>query len=73
MIESPLIDELVNEAHVKQAREYILRNLRSRFGALPDDLSPTIGRIEELGELERLHDLSAISPDLDSFRSEMSQ
>jgi hypothetical protein len=72
MIESPLIQELVDEALLSQLQKAILRILKARFGDVPADISARIEAKQELDELEALVDASATAPSLEAFKERLS-
>jgi hypothetical protein len=52
-------------------RHMLLRSLRHRFNALPDDVAEQIQRIEDAERLQDLFDLSLEATDLSTFRSRL--
>ena len=72
MIESPLIQELIDETREQTRRETrcqdLLTFLRGRFDDLPSDLQAAIEKIKDLAILEQLIQESGKCPDLESFR-----
>ncbi|MDP6357312.1 MAG: hypothetical protein QF473_19505 [Planctomycetota bacterium] len=68
MIESPLIQELVDEAVLSQKQKDILQNLKVRFGDVPAKVESK----QALDELEPLFDASASTPSLDAFKERLS-
>jgi hypothetical protein len=67
MIESPLIREIVAE----KMHEYLLRFLRTRFGAVPPNLEAEVRSILDETVLDAAAELAASSPDLERFGAEL--
>jgi hypothetical protein len=76
MIESPLIQELVDEAVVEavlsQKQKDILQILKVRFGDVPAEVSAKVETKQALDELDPLFDASATAPSLDAFKERLS-
>jgi hypothetical protein len=72
MIESPLIEELMQERDLIRLRKDILQILKARFGGVPTDISARIEAKQELDELEALVDASATTPGFEAFRQKLS-
>jgi hypothetical protein len=72
MIESPLIQELVDEAVLSQKQKDILQILKVRFGDVPAEVSAKVEAKRALDELEPLFDASATAPSLDAFKERLS-
>ena len=71
MIESPLIQELVDEAVLSQKQKDILQILKVRFGDVPAEVSAKVEAKRALDELEPLFDASATAPSLDAFKERL--
>ena len=75
MIESPLIDELVEESRhkavVESNHKVILRFLRKRFGTVDDDLLVKVRAITDEQQLDDLLDEAVFCPDLNTFRTKL--
>jgi hypothetical protein len=71
MIESPLIDRIVQEAVSKARRKDILHFLNDRFGVLPADLANRLETITDEGRLRELLPQVFLAPDLDMFLSKV--
>ena len=69
MIESPLIQELVDEAKRNQMHEAIAQVLEARFGQVPEDLAAHLRTILDAPRLSHLNRLAALCPDLEAFRA----
>ena len=67
MIESPLIQEIVQETIQKN----ILRVLRARFRSVPEELESELQQVRNDETLSTLLDEAATCPDLDSFRTQL--
>lgn len=67
MIESPLIQEIVQETIQKN----ILRVLRARFRSVPEELESELQQVRNDETLSMLIDEAATCPDLDSFRTRL--
>lgn len=71
MIESPLIQELL-EQRTKQTRcADLLRFLSGRFGSIPEPLVNALKAIADEQLLEQLIDASAVCPDLKAFQDRL--
>ncbi len=68
-IESPLIQELLEEVRRDTAHTNIIAVLRSRFGAVPEELAAQIRMIGDLPILHLLLEEAATCADLDVFRN----
>jgi hypothetical protein len=71
MIESPLIEEIVNKAKCEATRENTLGVLADRFGPVPEDISAALQSIAEEARLSTLVRWAARCPDLDAFRARL--
>jgi hypothetical protein len=71
MIESPLIQELVDEAQARAKRESIVRFLGGRFGTVEKEVEVRLADITEKARLDDLVDWAARCPDLEAFRSRL--
>ncbi len=71
MIESPVLQEFLQEARVECTRKYILRFLAARFGPVPQEVAAALQRIQDEARLEELIDSAAACPDLDAFRTRL--
>ena len=75
MIESPLIDELLAENRhnvlVEARHKDILRFLKTRFGAVDDDLLIKVRAITDEQKLDDLLDEAALGPDLNTFQAKL--
>jgi hypothetical protein len=72
MIESPLIEEIVNRAKSEARHEDILRFLKGRFDSVPQEIITAVQLIVDNVKLEDLVDWAARCPNLDAFRSRLS-
>lgn len=68
MIESPLIQELVQEARVEKGRADIETILKDRFEAVPADLTNVLKTIQDEARLDELMKWAVRCPDLEAFR-----
>ena len=71
MIESPVLQEFLQEAVVERDRKDILRFLAERFGPLPQEIASALQRIQDESRLQELIDCAATCPDLDAFRTRL--
>ena len=69
MIESPLIQELLEEAARNTAHKYILLTLEARFGPVPEDLAAHLHTVLDAPRLSHLNRLAAPCPDPETFRA----
>jgi hypothetical protein len=67
MIESPLFKGMVEEAEQKTWRKAIERQIRRRFGALPDSARASLEGLKDESKLMALLDFAIICPSLDVF------
>jgi predicted transposase YdaD len=72
MIESPLIDEIVNKAKCEARRASILDFLAGRFGPVPPEVAAALQAIEDEARLRGLAGWAGQCPDLDAFRARLS-
>jgi hypothetical protein len=71
MIESPLIQEIIDQTVQKTMHKVILGDLETRFGPVPAGVSEEVRKVREE---ERLHDLqkfAMLCPDLASFQARL--
>jgi hypothetical protein len=68
MIESPLIAELLAKNTAETKQKDIVRLLRGRFGAVPEELATELGAIQGEAQLDELFDAALACPDLAAFR-----
>jgi hypothetical protein len=71
MIESPLLKELMAESERAGMRKCIMRILVARFGRGARDLRSSLEAITDEEQLDKLTDLSATCPDLESFKKRL--
>ena len=71
MIESPLIQELLEQRSKQVQNQNILRILTLRFGALPEGLAAGVKAIQDDSTLAELMDFAVVSPDLEAFRQRL--
>jgi hypothetical protein len=71
MIESPLIDEIVQERLAPRLQKMILRVLAARHGAVPPDITAALQAITADSRLDELTDWAARCPDFNSFRARL--
>ncbi len=60
--------QMAEAAARETARNALLRALRQRFGAVPEDLAGQLAAIQEQQRLEDLHDVTVVCPDIETFR-----
>jgi hypothetical protein len=69
MIESPLLQEWLQEREVKVRQSVILESLEARFGIpVPQDVSAAVRLVQEEARLKELHRAAITSPSLEAFR-----
>ncbi len=71
MIESPLITELLAKNTAETKQKDIVRLLRGRFGAVPEELASALGAIQGEAQLDALFDSAIACPDLEAFRARL--
>jgi hypothetical protein len=71
MIESPLIQELMQEVAAGRCHKDVLRFLAGRFGSVPQDVEAAVRAIQEESRLDPLLDWAASCPDLEAFRQRL--
>ncbi len=69
MIESPLVERIVQERVRKALRRSLLTFLEGRFGVLPVDLANQLESVTDENRFDELTRDASVSPDLDTFRS----
>jgi len=72
MIESPLIQEIMQETVVKTLQEAILQMLAARFGAVPPELTGRLNALHDEPLLRKLVRSAATCPDLKTFGEQLS-
>jgi hypothetical protein len=64
VIESPMLQKMIAEAHHKD----ILALLKARFGTIPRDVTKRLQNVLDEEKLTDLNVLAGQSPDLETFR-----
>jgi hypothetical protein len=76
MIESPLIEEIVNRAKSEGRHEAMYENivqvLEARFGSVPQEISIVLRTILDDSQLADLLKWAALCPNLEAFRARLS-
>ena len=72
MIESPVLQEFVQEAVVERAHKMILRFLAGRFGSVAPEIAVAVQSTQDEANLDELADWAARCPSLDEFRTRLS-
>lgn len=70
-IESPLIQELVQELMAEQRHKDILRVLQERFGSVPQDIITALRAIRDDERLDQLTGWAVDSSDVEAFRQRL--
>lgn len=70
LTETPLFQMLTQERVLDTLRNTLLRALKHKFTAIPDDLTQAIQAITDSERLEQLHDAVIDAPNLDIFRAQ---
>jgi hypothetical protein len=70
-IESPLIQEILEELLREEHQTVILGILQRKFGAVPEDLNTFVRALQDAEILRSLVLEAAISTDLDAFRAKL--
>lgn len=68
MIESPLIDELIQEVLAEKKQAWIETILKKRFGFVPADLMNMLKKVQDEVTLDALMEWAVCCPDLEAFR-----
>jgi len=71
MIESPLIQELMDQKDRESKQESLLDVLEARFEAVPPDVSAGVRSIMEISRLRELSRFAVLCSSLDAFRSRL--
>ncbi len=71
MIESPLLDELANEAKAQGIQDAIAYVLKERFGITPPELVTALRGIQEETRLQQLVLWAGQCPDLAAFQARL--
>jgi hypothetical protein len=71
MIESPLIQEIVEESEQRATALAIGKVLKARFGATPDTIQPRLTQIKDAKRLERLIHRAALCMNLQEFEERL--
>jgi predicted transposase YdaD len=72
MIESPLIQELMDQAKRECLQAAIVGVLEARFAAVPAEIVALLRSVREQSRLEALNRQAAVCPDLEAFRIHLS-
>ena len=67
-IESPVLRNLLAE----HSQDIILTILESRFGSVPEEVVLALIAIRDIDRLDELVGVTAVCPDLEAFRRELS-
>jgi hypothetical protein len=70
-IESPLIQEVVEEVVAQRVHKAILRVLATRFGSVPQDIEAAVRAVQDESRLDQLVDWTVLCPDLEAFRTRL--
>ncbi|MCI0462203.1 MAG: hypothetical protein L0Z62_35065 [Gemmataceae bacterium] len=73
MIESPLIQEIVEEAKLEERVQNIMRFLTARFGSLPPTVGPGLEQVKEADRFGHLMDHAATCASLQEFENFLRQ
>lgn len=68
MIESPLLNRILDMKGRQTPQKNILGVLKARFGGVPEDLNERLRSIESEDRLENLNEIAATCADLEAFR-----
>jgi hypothetical protein len=71
MIESPLLDELVNEAKAQALQDAILDVLKDRLGAVPEGLVSALRAVQDQARLRQLNRWAGQCPDFAAFQARL--
>ena len=71
MIESPVLQRLLQEKLGERSHKLILGILEDRFGPVPPDVATALRAILDEGRLEQLNKLAARCADLGAFRQQL--
>ena len=71
MIESPMVQELIDEAVREKMHWSTLEILEKRFGPVPPEVSAAVRLIHDEHRLEALVGKAATCTDLDAFRAQL--
>ena len=68
MIESPLLNELIDEKVAERSQQDVLEVLEARFGLVPLDVAQRVKQVRNADNLSQLIRQAARCPDLEAFR-----
>jgi hypothetical protein len=71
MIESPLIQELIDQAKQQLAHKFLLKTLETRFGAIPSEITAKVRAIVDEQKLDNLYGHALTCSDFESFRTHL--
>ena len=71
MIESPVLQEFVQEAVAERAHQMILRFLAGRFGSVAPEIAVAVRSTQDEAKLDELADWAARCHNLDEFRTHL--
>jgi hypothetical protein len=74
MKESPFYDEIKAEGRLETARQYILQNLKDRFGpGAAREFAGRVNAVSDIRQLDRLRRLTVRCDGLEQFRDRFPQ
>jgi len=71
IVETPLIQELLNERSRDEVQAAVLEVLRTRIGVIPDEVAVRVRTIQDVPQLRQLLVRAAGCSDLDAFRTQL--
>jgi hypothetical protein len=71
MIESPLIQELMDQNAQETLHMAILKVLATRFGVVPPEIAASLQAVQDESKLQDLISRAVTCPDLEAFRSQL--
>lgn len=68
MIDSPILNELIDEKVAERSQQNLLEVLEARFGPVPLDVVQRVKEVTNAAQLSQLIKQASRCPDLESFR-----
>jgi len=69
--DSPLIQELMDQAKREVLRDAVTHILKARFGSIPPETGALVRDVQDEEQLQQLIQLAALCPDLEAFRARL--
>jgi hypothetical protein len=71
MIESPVLQKIVQKIIAETKADVVVTVIRARFGSVPKEVATIVKALRDLGDLNRLIAVAATCPDLTTFQDQV--